>query len=239
MTVMTRFREGRGRAFALLLDGLVMGALLACPRQAESSPQGGLVDVPAVAVCVTSGQVEKQGSELHVRAKGMRGVVNDDHSSQAELVFRYGGPAKVQEPLANGEARVQVGLKLRARDTCNVVYVMWHMAPDQGVAVSVKSNPAKHTHEECGATGYLNKKARLQKAAPFVETGSTHVLHAAIDGTTLRVRADGVLVWEGELGDAAFAFDGPVGVRTDNAEADLALRVPGRHGPWRGCPLPR
>ena len=48
----------------------------------------------------------------------------------AEIRFRYVGPSKADKPLASGELRRQIGLKLRAADSCNVVYVMWHIAPD-------------------------------------------------------------------------------------------------------------
>ncbi len=225
------------RTLAVPLDAITLGLVVVFAHHAEPVAATPLVDVPAVAVCVTSGQVDKRGSQFRVMDKGMRGVVNDDHSSDVELLFHYAGPAKKQEPLASGEMRMQVGLKLRAQDTCNVVYVMWHMAPDQGVAVSVKHNVAMHTHAECADGGYVNMKPRVTKAPPPIVAGSTHALHAAIDGTTLRVHADGALVWEGDLGDVAFAFDGPAGVRTDNVEADLMLRVPKRLRPWRGCPL--
>ena len=230
-------RPLRARATLLLVDSLALAVVLACARPAESAPPPPFVDVPAAAVCVTSGSVSKEGGHLHVMERGMRGFVSGDHSSEAELLFRYGAPAKKQEPLANGEVRMQVGLKLRAKDTCNVVYVMWHFAPVQGVAVSVKYNPAMDTHSECGAMGYINKKPRITGVAPYVENGSTHALHARIQGSTLRVHADGVLVWEGDLGEAAFAFDGPVGVRTDNVDADLMLRIPRHFGAWRPCPL--
>jgi len=221
----------------VLVDALVVGGAIALLASSGPFASTQLVDVPSVALCVTSGHVAKQGNVLSIDDKSMRAVVNDDHSSEAELQFRYAGPAKRLEPLANGELRMQIGLKLRAKDTCNVVYVMWHIAPDQGVAVSIKSNPKKSTHGECGATGYINEKPTVARTAPPIAPGSTHVLHAVIDHSTLRVHADGILVWEGDLGDAAFAFDGPAGVRTDNVETSFVLRVPQRGKPWRGCPL--
>jgi hypothetical protein len=221
----------------LCVDALVFAGFLALARPAESASAPPFVDVPATAVCVTSGSVSKEGGHLRVMERGMRGFVSGDHSNEAELVFRYIGPARKTDALANGELRMQVGLKLRAKDTCNVVYVMWHFSPDQRVAVSVKYNPAMETHAECGAMGYLDKKPKVAGTAPFVENGSTHALHARIDGSTLRVRADGVLVWEGDLGEAAFAFDGPVGVRTDNVQAEMQLRIPHHNGAWKPCPL--
>jgi hypothetical protein len=38
--------------------------------------------------------------------------------------------------------------------------------------------------------------------------------------------ADGVTSWQGQLPDAVFTFDGPVGVRSDNGDFDVELRAP-------------
>jgi hypothetical protein len=44
----------------------------------------------------------------------------------------------------------------------------------------------------------------------------------------LRVEVDGALAWRGTLPAEAFAFDGPVGIRTDNGRFAVDLRVAGR-----------
>ena len=41
----------------------------------------------------------------------------------------------------------------------------------------------------------------------------------------MQVFADNQLVWEGSLGAAAAPFDGPVGIRSDNARLQIQLRV--------------
>jgi hypothetical protein len=38
-----------------------------------------------------------------------------------------------------------------------------------------------------------------------------------MDGAEMKVFADNVLVWEGSVVAEALAFDGPVGIRSDNA----------------------
>src|SRR5262249_51790736 len=93
-------------------------------------------------LCVTSGRVSARDARtLSVESAGMRAVVARDSSRSAEIAFVYRGPSATTSPLASGELRRQIGLKLRAADTCNVVYVMWHVDPTPGVFVSVKHNP--------------------------------------------------------------------------------------------------
>ena len=38
-----------------------------------------------------------------------------------------------------------------------------------------------------------------------------------MSGSNLTVKADDGVVWEGDLGPASLEFDGPVGLRSDNA----------------------
>jgi hypothetical protein len=44
---------------------------------------------------------------------------------------------------------------------------------------------------------------------------------------TLRVFVDEAAVWEGELGPEAMGFQGPIGVRSDNAVFEGELSAPG------------
>jgi len=176
--------------------------------------------------CPTEGRVASVGARgLRVNAGGMRGVGAEDASRSVELAFRFRGESKEAVPLANGEMRKQIGIKLRAHDTCNVVYVMWHIAPTPGVWILVKSNPGMSTHAECRDRGYINVDSTV--AVPEIRVNEPHTLRADIDGETLWLHADGVEIWKGALPKEAFAFDGPVGTRTDNGEFDFELRVPG------------
>lgn len=184
-------------------------------------------------VCVTAGRVaaaRTRPSALEVDSGGMRAFVAGDAGDEgvaAEVAFTYRGPSDETKPLANGEVRRQIGLKLRAKDTCNVVYVMWHVEPTPGVFVSIKHNPGLDAHEACGANGYVHLPgAKAARDLPRIEPGSKHTLRAELDGITLRVRADGNVVWEGDLPAEAFTFDGPSGVRSDNAAFDFELRLP-------------
>jgi len=132
----------------------------------------------------------------------------------AEVRFRYLGPSRESKPLASGELRRQIGLKLRAQDTCNLLYVMWHIEPDSRIAVSIKRNPGKHTHQQCDAHGYINVQAKKSTEPMPVMAGGARVLRAEMNGPELTVSADGKVVWDGLVG--GLDFDGPVGFRTDN-----------------------
>jgi hypothetical protein len=164
------------------------------------------------------------GSGFFVDHPSFRAELRGAERPAAEIAFVYRGPSPQAARLASGEVRRQVGLKLRARDTCNLVYVMWHIAPSQKIEVSVKSNPDQRTHEECGDRGYtfVTPSWASSEVSP-IKAGERHTLRASLRGDVLEVAADGRASWKGNLPPQAFAFDGPVGVRSDNAAFDFEL----------------
>jgi len=173
-------------------------------------------------LCVTNGVVSVlPDGRLAIDTPSARGVVRVATAQTAEIRFRYVGPTPSSKPLASGEVRRQIGLKLRAQDTCNLLYAMWHLEPDARIAVSLKRNPGKHTHEACGARGYVNRKPRTGVAVPKVLPGESHALRADLHGTNLTLTADGRVVWEGTVGDEIAEVEGPVGFRTDNARFEF------------------
>lgn len=194
-----------------------------------------LAQVPANQVCVTRGEVAPlPDGRARVTAPKVRAVAAQAGPDAAELRFVYHGPTDESAALASGQLRRQVGLKLRAQDGCNLLYVMWRIAPKPGIVVSEKRNPGKRTHRECGANGYTN--LFVGKDVPAPSSGEPHTLKAALSGRTLRVFADGRLIWQGEVAASAAELSGPVGVRTDNARVDLALYAPpGRAAADRAC----
>lgn len=193
----------------------------------QQEPEDGFSAVQADQFCATAGRVEAISAHtLHVDDGGMRGVVAGNQSRRVELAFTYRGPSHDEAPLASGELRRQLGLKLRAKDTCNVVYVMWHVAPTPGIYVSVKHNPGQVTHSDCADGGYLNVKPQSTVPVPLITADVPHTMRAELDGRLLRVFADGTLAWTGELPDVMLTFDGPVGTRSDNGVYDFELRVP-------------
>lgn len=175
---------------------------------------------------VTSGRIDTAGGALALRTPTIRALVGTAPRRAIEASFVYRGPTEETAPLASGEPRRQFGLKLRARDTCNVVYVMWHVAPTVGIHVSVKSNPEVRGHADCGDRGYVNLVPTCSRPdLRPISVGARRTLTATLAGDELAVLADGALVWNGKLPTSALAFDGPVGIRTDNGVFDVVVRV--------------
>jgi hypothetical protein len=169
---------------------------------------------------VSDGEIHKApGDRLMVRSKEMRATLKKKSASQkVTLNFTYMGPTREVAHLGNGEVRHQFGIKLKAQDICNLVYVMWNF-DTQKIAVSVKLNPGQRTHEDCLDRGYLgNFKPRLFAAPPTVSAEEPHSLYADLQGQELTVKADGLIVWQGTLLPVILEFQGPVGLRSDNAE---------------------
>lgn len=192
----------------------------------DAHVQSELVPVEARELVVTSGTIENEGSGRFAnRSPTLRAWLGRAPRSAAQLEFVYRGPTANDAPLASGELRRQIGLELRARDSCNVVYIMWHIEPSPGIVVSLKSNPGQSRHAECRDRGYSSLQPITSELAPLITPGQPHVLAAEIRGRRLHVSTDGQESWVGELPLAAFDFDGPVGVRADNAEFSAALRA--------------
>ena len=168
---------------------------------------------------VTDGKIERApGKRLKVSSKELRATLKFSTEQSVTVKFTYLGPTKEVAHSHRGEVFSQFGLKLRAHDDCNVVYVMWHFAPDQEIAVSVKRNPGKRTQAQCLDHGYLNNiKPRIADLPQPVEVNQPHVLTASMSGSDLTVTVDNKLVWWGDLGPLALTFSGPVGLASDNA----------------------
>lgn len=195
--------------------------LAACgsPRsEAAPAARGPSIDVAPIAeLCVTKGSV----SSGVVSEPTMRGYARGAGGDAAELTFTYRGETEDARALASGQLRRQLGVKLRAQDGCNVVYVMWRLDPTPKLDVSVKRNPNKRTHEECGAEGYTKVKPRKKTYVPAFEYGATHKLRAEIVGDNIFAWVDGQPMFQGRLPDSARAISGPAGVRSDNVKFDL------------------
>ncbi len=142
-----------------------------------------------------------------------------------EAHFTYLGPTGNEARLGSGELRRQFGLKLRAQDACNLVYAMWRIELESKLVVSVKSNPGQHSSTQCGNRGYQNIKPRHSTPVPALRSGDAHSLRAEMDGAEMKVFADDSVVWEGSVGPDALGFDGPVGIRSDNARLQIDLRA--------------
>lgn len=182
----------------------------------------GLESISLEQFCTTEGRISRLENQwMRVDSTKMRAVLGLPSKPEAEIRFRYLGEARERSLLRSGAERTQIGLKLRAQDDCNVVYVMWRINPISKLVVSIKSNPGQHTHAECENLGYSNMKGALERPLPKIEEGSEHSLKAALNGTHLVAYIDGAAAWEGNVADGALRFDGPVGLRSDNARFDF------------------
>jgi len=202
-----------------LLVGL---AALLCAPLASTAPTW--QEIQLRYLCVTEGSVQETSpGNLDIDVPRTRAVLGSMTPQTAELFFRYMGPTSVVVPLESGTVRTEIGLKLRAQNACNLVYVMWRILPVSEIVVSIKSNPGETTSAQCLNRGYHNVTPQKSISIPALKIGGAHSLRAEITGTELTVNADGQLAWQGVLDSSAFKFDGPVGFRSDNGQFDTQL----------------
>lgn len=157
---------------------------------------------------------EGKSAEFAVKSPKLRAYIPGSDGRQVRVRFKYDGPSEETASFASGRARAQIGLKLRAQDSCNVLYIMWRIDPDQRIMVSGKTNPGQRLNRECGNAGYANLRATSVTHPPLVKPGETHTLGAYLEDEVLQVFVDDKLVWKGDVG--TLSFDGPSGLRTDN-----------------------
>lgn len=204
----------------ILLIPFVLSAAIA------QAPVGNWFTVRRGSLCVTEGTIaEIAGDRLSVNVPKMRAYVNTWTSQAIEMRFTYDGPTQKKVALGSGEMREQFGLKLRAQDACNLVYAMWRIEPESKLMVSVKQNPGSHSSAACGERGYENLKPRRTSDLPRLRPGESHTLRAEIKKEELRVFVDDREVWAGEVGADAARIEGPVGIRSDNAQLQFELKA--------------
>ena len=216
---LTSFPRALNSCSACMAIMVVFG--FASPVVAQNGSLPELQRIDRGRLCVTNGIVSAlAGDRLAVNTPSSRAIIQagaENAADQiAEIQFRYLGPSQESRPLASGELRRQIGLKLRAQDSCNLIYAMWHIEPDPRLAVSIKRNAGLHTHEQCGAHGYINFKSQDGDLPP-IRLGEAHELRAVLHGTDLTITVDGKVAWHGSLASEMALPAGPPGFRTDNA----------------------
>ena len=191
---------------------------------------------------VTLGSIkETKSGFLTTTSAKSRAVEKASSASAAQLQFRYRGSSKkLTAPGSNGTIKRQIGLKMRAKDTCNLLYVMWeiermqvrpdgardHRSSREKIVVLVKRNPGESTHKSCGTDGYQTIATVYQddKSRGFASAKDKkgHRLRAELSpnsrsGYDLLVYVDGAEVWDGRISHSLLHdIDGPAGIRTDN-----------------------
>jgi hypothetical protein len=163
----------------------------------------------------------------------LRATVAGSGGRGIELSFRYLGATAIDAKLRSGRDRRQLGLELAARDTCNLLYVMWRIEPVSELVVSVKRNGAQSRHAECENRGYHRLTPALSSPLPELVPAAEHRLRAEIEDGALSVRVDGALAWRGALDGPALELRGKSGLRSDNARFEvlaLSADMPGSSG---------
>lgn len=211
------------------LASAVVTALAAC--SSSKPPAAPTTKVEAVApdrLCVTHGTM--QGGQ--VTDPTFRAVSTVSGGDAASLTFTMHAWPVQTRALRSGDVRHQLGLKLRAADGCNLVYVMWRLDPPRpSIVVQIKKNPGARTNDECGIDGYTRVKPSQRGKIPYASPGEQHTLRAEIHGDALTAWVDGTLAWFGTLPSDARDLQGPAGVRSDNlAFAIDGFAAPPGHG---------
>ena len=197
----------------------ILALMAACGGKLEAAPERIVKLVPITdTLCVTKGAAKVGATVIEPT---MRAVALGSHGDGAALELVYRGDTVATRELASGAARRQVGLKLRAQNSCNVVYVMWRLDPKPMLEVSIKLNPGKAMHAECGAEGYTKIKPTKSWPVPVLVAGDKHVLRAVINGDDLTAWIDEKVAWRGTLPASARTLTGPAGIRSDNLSFDL------------------
>ncbi len=155
----------------------------------------------------------------------MRAYLNESTPQAIQAHFTYLGQTANPFRLGSGTIRTQFGFKLHAQDA-DLVYAMWRIEPESQLVVSIKSNPGQHTSAQCGSQGYQNIKPARSKPVPVLRPGETHWFRAQINGSEMTVFVDNSPIWEGSIPPLALGFNGPVGIRSDNARMQFELRAP-------------
>ncbi len=239
--------EHRGRATPPAAPVTVEAPPAASPARAPTAPEGVDADaaiawreVPFADLCVTSGAVSPGVDGAFITlGPTFRAVDGAASEGGARLTFEYVGSTDRVSAPGSGVVHRQIGLKLRAKDPCNVLEVVWRLSPVDDVVVAMKHNPGQSTSAACGEHGYTTVAPVERADPPAIVAGSDHVVEARIDGPRLDVFIDEALVWRGNLTPEADRLRGPVGVRSDNVKARGRLSVAGEAGQVLPCRIGR
>jgi hypothetical protein len=179
------------------------------------------------ALDVTSGKVKPLRSGLlQIDHNSVRAVQMGRWARNGKIRFESRGQTAELKPFKSGIVKEQIGLKLRAMDGCNLVYVMWTLHPKEEITVRTKENPNKTESEDCESDGYTlldtyrvpqKKSARNRRTsrlqADFVSKGNRHHVLVYVDNVrVLQVRIPHSFV---------STVNGPVGLRSDNGRFRL------------------
>jgi len=210
------------KTLALFIPLVIQGVVIA----------GEPIDTRRADLRVSLGTISQTKSGyLTVVGPKERAVRTSGEHSRAVLQFRYRGPSEKTAPLDSGAVIQQIGLKMRAMNTCNLLYIMWRIQPTEEIYIAIKRNPGKSKYADCGANGYIVLgRVPLKPLGITAATQKTHRLGVSVTQIEGRypceVTIDGRRVWSDDI-DAKQISDikGPVGIRSDNGSFIFKLLV--------------
>ena len=210
-----------GLALLAAIGGVACSESEAAVPTLNVAPRLAIAPVEPDQLCPTRGQLAPDKAGVRVDDATFRAVAPGSGGDAARVRFVYRGDTQQKALLASSQLRRQLGLKLRAVNGCNLVYVMWRLDPKPGLEVSVKRNPGGKTNEDCGNRGYTKIKPSRSAPVPMLEVGAAHTLQAEIVGDELIAWIDDKAVWRGKLDRRVRQFRGPAGLRSDNATFEI------------------
>jgi hypothetical protein len=177
----------------------------------------------------TSGDYAAEGNGFAVsqsptfRAKSISNSdSNSFHSQIIRLEFDSAQALNEAQALESGEIRHQFGLFFRARDQCNLIYVMLRIdktgnATDAAeLSVQEKKNPGKSMHQDCANNGYRNLSSSSNSKRVKLSSTSINQLELHDTGKDFVVWLNGERVWQHDAEEFSRPADGYIGVRSDN-----------------------
>lgn len=162
-----------------------------------------------------------------------RAEIKGEEQNSLGLCFQLKKGPETKSSLASGLQREQIGLKLKAQDSCNVLYVMWRLRPKNQIVISQKINPGQQKHGQCKNGGYKNLK--VIPVETFPEQDIHQLLQVHLQGVFLEVYLNQKKLWGGDLPSETKSLRGPLGIRSDNVHFTFFLE---KFDPKRtSCPI--
>jgi hypothetical protein len=177
---------------------------------------------------VTKGIVtEIAPDEFLVETPSLRGTVSTQIDTIACLKFRYFGVTDKRDKSGDGYEHHQIGIQLLAKNSCNLLYVMWRLQPEE-LVIKVKHNPGQTKHSECGNHGYHTID---RMPYPGFQIDEPHELLASISdidsaNIKLQVWIDQQVALQTQI-DRALLHNTPgvPGIRSDNGKYQFQYLV--------------
>jgi hypothetical protein len=178
----------------------------------------GLINpVTAATFKVTNGTATYKDGVIEVSSVASRIDFPNTNGERFGIIAQYNGPTETTIPLASGVVQEQFGIKLRAANTCNLIYIMRRFTPVSKVTIMYKQNIGMTTHEECGDKGYAIIK---DIPVPSIPVGTLVRLEGKFEGSTLTVKLNDKIIW---VGLVDFRQTGISGFRSDNAKVKFSV----------------